>query len=154
MSLENMLMLSVVAVKRQGAIVSLLAAVSLVTALALVGMHPSLEWVSVREGMFLASVNLLAMSGYFRWLSPNRDSVSPVVTSGVALLAAALAMFSSKAVTTHGFAHTLEMIGVSGILLLTVILWFWYDILVLNSFPEKVNDLSEAASFSEDDGNE
>lgn len=154
MSPENILMLSVVAVKRQGIIVSLLAAVSLVTAIALVGMYPSLGWVTVREGMFLASVNLLAMSGYFRWLSPNRDSVSPVVTSGIALLAAALAMYSAKAVTARGVVHTLEMAGVGSLLLLTVVVWFWYDILVLNSFPEKVTNLSEAASFSEDDGNE
>lgn len=154
MSLESLLAVGVIAIRRRMAIVSLLAAVSLLTTFAIIGMVPSVGWISVREALFLASVNLVAMSGYFRWLSPKRHSVSPVVTSGLAIMAAMLALFSSKAVTARGVTHTLEMVGVGGILLLTVIVWFWYDLLVLHSYSAKVDGLADAFSFSENDGND
>lgn len=144
MNPDSWLAIAVLAVKRRMAIVALLLSVSIVTVVALVGMHPYIGMVSTREALLLAAINLMAMAAYFRWLSPERDDVSPIVTSGLALLAAAFALISSKVILTPvGWVYELELIGVSVILLLTIVVWGWYDLLVLHSFSEHVDELSD-----------
>lgn len=129
----------------------LLCFVIAVTVYALIGLAPPFEWVTLREALFLAAVNLMGMSAYFRWLTPQRGCVSVAVTSGIALFAAAIALFSARVVTPSGWVYEFELVGVATLLVLIVAAWIWYDFFVLHAYPERLNSLSDLLSLLEDD---
>lgn len=140
-SLLALYVVSLIAFRRSAFAVLSLFFVGGVTFFALVGLLTPLITITVREVLFLSAMNLVTMAIYFELISPSRDEVPKILTSSMAIFGGIVASLNAGAIFDIPVLGTFPVFGAALFLLMIVGMWFWFDIVVLQSFKETVEEV-------------
>lgn len=123
-----------IVIRRRAATVAILGYVTAAIIGSLYGVYHGI--IKSNEALLISASILLFFSGYFKYVFPGRVPMG--LTSGAAVLASIVAMFTISAITDHRITTWSEFIGLALWLLGIAVVWYYIAMIHYGSGHERI----------------